>query len=153
MIREQSPCARRTVLKSFDEDWTIHSFALGASNFGSGSRCFVFSCHICMAELRTDGALFWRDGRNRGLVCRCRVTNDKWRVESFIVCTCKRRRAGPIRRSKHSQLFHAADGLHQERQRSAPELNFFRQRDLLSRGPQKLSAGSHVQRHDLLPSY
>src|SRR5215471_1497992 len=68
---------------------------------------------------------------NLGLVRRCRITNHRWRVESFVVFAYKRRRAGLICRGTHSELFHTAAGLYLEQQRSAAELCFLKQRYFL----------------------
>src|SRR5215469_10266859 len=121
------PLCTSPVLKIFNEDSTRHLFGPGLSNFGRVCVCFVFSRHVWIAELRADCAVFWCAGRNRGLIRGCRITNNKYRVESFFVCASKRRCVGFVRGSTHSELFHTAVGLHLERQRSSFELRFLKQ--------------------------
>src|SRR5215470_17309567 len=108
------PLCTSSVLKLFDEDSAGYLFALGSPNFGMVGLRSLLTRHVCVAELRTKCAVFWRAGRNCRVIRRCRITNDKCRVESLFLCACKRRRVGLICRNTCTELFHFAAGLYLE---------------------------------------
>src|SRR5258708_4724600 len=119
-----------TVLKLFDGDSSAQPFIRGAPNSGEILVDHLSARCMRVSELRADCAVFWRDGWNRGLVRRCWITSNERGIESFVLCARKRRRVGRVRRSEHSEVPHAADRLHQEQQRSPPELRVLKQRGL-----------------------